>query len=306
MRVRGSNRALERRLALGGPLFVLCCLLSALLLQPVQAQEPTKQQKKALKKRLEGSQIKAKIDLPLLRSMVVYPNGELDVRIYREKLSKFPVSIHRFETALLRDISVKEKRIEISINVGGLPRTNRNVLKWTDPYKAGTRIKIEFGRKLTPQDMDPLVVVAALKNVVEIDGWAATALPPTQGPARASSGPATTLALPEVGLQGIEIQPPKLRAGQTITLIMRIEVKGMVGANRIEVAEERQLFFDGRPLFAKPRVQTQAWGNGIHTTNFEFALPASAQPGIYTFQAAVRSGAGIAGKEAVFVVTPSN
>ena len=32
----------------------------------------------------------------------------------------------------------------------------------------------------------------------------------------------------------------------------------------------------------------------------------SAPPGVYTFEATVRSGAGVESKEAVFVVTPSN
>ena len=286
------------------PALLLRSLLLGLLLQPLQAQvpvqPPTKQEKKALAKQLEGARIKAKIDLPLLRGMVVYPNGELDARIYREKLSKFPVSIHRYETALLRQIAIKKNTIEVLLNVGGLPRANRNVLKWTDPYKAGSRIKIEFGRELTSQDMRPEVVVTALANVLEIDGFPAPAAQPARPPA---AQPPATLALPEVSLQGIEIQPPKLDAGETILLIMRIEVKGMIGANRIEVAEDRQLFLDGRALFAAPRSQTEAWGNGIHTTKLEFRVPASAKAGIYTFRATVRSGAGSASRDAVFVVT---
>ncbi len=305
MRLRASNRARAGRAALKQALSVLCCLLSGLLLQPVHAQEPTKQQKKALEKRLEGSQIKAKIDLPLVKGMVVYPNGELDARIYREKLSNFPVSIHRFETALLRDVLVKDKRIEVKLNAGGLRGHSRNVLKWTDPYKAGTTIKIEFGRKLTSQDLDPAIVVSALRSIVEIDGFSAAAVQPAQNPAVQLPAPATTFAVPEVSLQGIEVQPPKVAPGETVGLIMLIGVKGMVGENRIEVAEERQVFLDGRPLLSAPRVETAAWGNGTHTRSREFAIPAAAPPGVYTFKATVRSGAGVDSKEAVFVVTPS-
>ena len=114
------------------------------------------------------------------------------------------------------------------------------------------------------------------------------------------------MAVPEVSLQGIEVQPPKVAAGETILLIMRIGVKGMIGENRIEVAEERKLFFDGRPLFQAPHVVKEARGNGIHTRSRKFTIPASAPPGVYTFEATVRSGAGVESKEAVFVVTPSN
>ncbi len=281
-------------------------LLLALLFQPLQGQAPTKQEKKALEKKLEGTRITAKIDLPLLRSMVVYPNGEMDARIYREKLSKFPVSVHRFETATLRDISIKDDRLEVSINAGGLPRANRNVLKWTDPYKAGTRIRIEFGRKLRSQDMDPGVVVTALANIMEIEGFDVAAVRPVQAQVEQGSAPPATLALPTVRLQAIEVQPPRLAQGQTIQLIMWIDVKGMIGANRIEVAEELQIFFNGRPLLDPPRIQTEAWGNGNHSITRKFTIPATTEAGIYTFAATVRSGAGSASKEAVFVVTGSN
>ena len=238
--------------------------------------------------------------------MVVYPNGELDARIYRKKLTGRGVSVHRFETARLRDVLVKDKRIEVKINYGGLGGRvgGRGPTGSSSDYsKLGTTIRIEFGRKLTSQDLDPAIVVSALRSIIEIDGFSAPAVQPAQDPAVQPPAPATTFAVPEVSLQGIEVQPPKVAPGETVRLIMLIGVKGMVGENRIEVAEERQVFLDGRPLFSAPRVETAAWGNGTHTRSREFAIPAAAPPGVYTFKATVRSGAGVDSKEAVFVVT---
>ena len=136
-------------------------------------------------------------------------------------------------------------------------------------------------------------------------GVTTAAVPAPQGAAVPSPGPPTTLAIPEVSLQGIEVQPPKVAPGETISLIMRIDVEGMIGENRIEVSEERQLYLDDRPLLSMPRVDKAAWGNGIHTRNRKFAIPGSAPPGVYTFKGTVRSGAGVDSKEAVFVVAPS-
>ncbi len=85
------------------------------------------------------------------------------------------------------------------------------------------------------------------------------------------------------------VLPTVFKPGMGVQLNVSFEVAGMAATELLEVVEERQLFFEGRPLFSAPRAGTSRWGNGSHATTLEFRFPDSAAPGIYVFLVTLRA-----------------
>jgi hypothetical protein len=264
------------------------------------AQSPTGAQKKALEQAFKNAPFTALIDLPIVNSMVVFPSGDIDAEVYREKL-KFPPSIRKGERATIRTIEVDGDSIEVIIHRGGMMSfLNRNHYKniaW-DAYQVGSRIKIAFGRRLTASDVTPTVVARALSGVLAID-----AHPVAVQAAKTGLPPAAPPEAPAAELVAVEVQPSRARPGETVQLIIRVRVGGLAPGRRMEIVEERQLLFDGRPLFSTPRRAAESWANGLHTMTLAFPLPGQAPAGAYTFAGTVRTPLGVETREAIFVVS---
>ena len=293
----------------------IVCLLAASL--SGQGARPTKPQIEEINRQFKDRLITAKMDLPIVRSVYVTPSGEYDEARYRERLAMQPPSIPRDDTATLTKIEVEKDTIHVLINRGGMRPPHGKVLAVFGGRKArGARIEIEFHRPVSAADLTPETIVRAVSRIITIQGMDASVamarpdelLAPvaTSAPAAASGITATASApaSPDLQVFSAEVKPMRLRAGETLDLVVHYEVRGLAGNAQVAVIEERQLVFDGQPLFTQPVSETLQRGNGRHASSFAFKVPATAKPGIYTFTVTVRAAKTTAAKEALFQITP--
>ncbi|MGE3843371.1 MAG: hypothetical protein AB7I50_17510 [Vicinamibacterales bacterium] len=265
------------------------------------AQVSVDDQRKALEQALKNATFTALIDLPIVKSMVVFPSGDLDVKVYREKL-KFPPSIQKGERATIRKVEVEKDRIAVLVHNGGMSSfLNRNHYKnvaW-DAYRVGSRIEIPFGRRLTAADLTPEALARTLAGVMTIDAFPVRAQAPAPAPVPARPAERTL-----VELIAVEVQPARARPGDELALTIRVRIGGLASGRTLEIVEERQLSFNGRPLFSTPRRAVESWGNGLHIMTYRFPLPDGAPDGVYTFTGSIRSPLGADSREALFTVSP--
>lgn len=267
-------------------------------------------QEKQLNRIFGDKPITAKIDLPLIRSVYVTPQGNVDQERYRKRLLKRPPSILQGEAAKLTKIIVKKDVVHVLINRGGVPGFSMGPGSKVigNKKKVGSRIEIEFGRKVEPQDLTQEMLLTAVSSVIAIEGFQApveqarpdevfdTTTPVTSGPVET---PAADIA---VALLSAEVQPLKLRPGQQVSLMTVLEVSGLASGDELDVTLTRQLLFDGQPLFSEPRVARERWGNGRHTSTFNFDLPQAAAPGVYTYVTRITQPTETEEKETLFVI----
>lgn len=126
-------------------------------------------------------------------------------------------------------------------------------------------------------------------------------LQPENAPPGAQAAPAASAA---VALLGVELQPTEVRRGGKVAVITRYEVSGLIGAATQPVTEERQIYFEGAPLFKQPNTVTSDRRNGRSETTFEFTLPAAAEAGVYTVEVTLRASGTESIQKVLFVVKP--
>jgi hypothetical protein len=269
--------------------------------------KPTGQQKEALERAFKGVGVTARIELPLRRGLHVNPDGSLDLEDYRRKLSGLPPSLEPNDRAVITRLETKSDTIEVSLNGGGVwGAVHQGHLKWytdvrpdgrQDLRGAGSRLDVRFRRPLTSADMDPRVLAVALSKILAIDGFA----PPPPAPAARPAPQPPPQSRPQVELLAVEVDPPRVPAGRRVRLVMRLRISGLVGQDTLSIVEERRLFRQS-PSEAEPISRTASWGNGLHTTTWDFDVPMSVPPGVYTFAGALRWPGGAATREALFAV----
>ena len=275
----------------------------------------------ALNARFKGKRATTKIDLPWRRSLYVDPQGRHDEQRYYERIRASEKVLRAGETLPIHRLEIDDDHINVCL--GGpqcgqawKPKSSKTVFVFGGP---GYRIEIEFGRQLTARDATPEAVLKALSQVLVIEGEAApsefsTAAVLGGGPAagapalpQAAAEPATPeapvgaarpAAASTLALLSAEVQPTTAAPGAKLELIAHFEV----GGGSLPVTEERQLLYDGRPLLSSPATTTQDWPPGRHTTEVEFALPAGAAVGVYTYRLTLRGGGKEQSKEALFQV----
>ena len=286
----------------------------------------TKEQQRQVESFLEGRTATAKIDLPLDNhaGLWVYWNGEFDVELYAQSLTKAPVSVPRGRAGTIVDVSFGRNEINVDVNGRGTYVNSRAAervqVSPEEAYRMGSRIAVTFGRRLTEQDcriesvvlaLDGVVAIAGAEAIVERAARAAGLLPPaptaeTVGrvPAAADRPAATTPtpAQPNVALLAAEVQPMELAPGDEVKLSVHFQLAGLAPGTTTSVLEERQLYFQDRPLFSDARSATRSWPDGTHTTTFSFQFPESASAGVYRFVVSIQTLGQTLEKDAAFVV----
>ncbi len=283
-------------------------VVAAVLMAPVIAQAgkggALKQQVAALQAEFVGKQIVAKIDLPVVRSLYVFPNGDFDEQRYYKRVKKFPPRLVRGDRAELRKLVVEKDRIALCINRCGLPKmaVSGGTKYISGGKKAGARIEIEFGRPVTADDLRTEVVLAAVANVIDIEGVSFAPAAPTTATQTASGAAWNSGAQPVAELLSAEVEPTEVRPGETVALIAHFEVSGVV-EGELPVTLVRQLSLDDAPLLSPAHSETGSWANGRHSSRMEMPVPASAGAGVYSFEITLRGGAVEERKTALFVVS---
>jgi hypothetical protein len=306
---------------------------------------PSKAQIEDINRRFKDRTVTAKIDLPIVRSVYVTPDGEYDRERYADRLASQPPSIPRDDTARLTKIEVDGDKVNVNINGGGMPKPRGSaVMVFGGRKSRGSRIEIEFGRKVTSADLTPEMIVRAVSRIITIEGMdasvalarpdellgpvaatpAATAVPapPASGPKPTASHPAVAPAAQPaktapsaavgatapsrviVEVVSAEVTPTRLRAGDKLALTVHYDVSGLPPRTEASIVEQRQLMFDGKPLFTRALSQTVHRPNGRHSSTFDFNVPGAAKPGVYVFTVTVRAGDVSATKEALFQIMP--
>jgi hypothetical protein len=251
--------------------------------------------------KLVGRLVKAKIDLPLYRGMLIYGNGEIDFGVYRNKLEALGPSIRIYERARITKVKQKGNQLRISLNSGGwnLGLNPKGQLRWLRPEQRnnqGTLIFIDYGRPPTSDDAHPERVAYALRDVLEIEGIGAAASP---APLTAPVSPSVLAA---VKLLSVEVQPSRVVMGQQLDLAVHFEVKGASTEDPLSLTINRQVFHGEKPLFSAPRTQQGHWAAGIHSAHFTLTVPSTTAPGVYRFVASVSHGGKEESREALFEV----
>jgi len=262
-----------------------------------------------LNKLFKGKTITAKMDLPLIRSVYVTPEGSIDQARYRKRLVKQDPSILLGETAELRKIKVKSDVVHVLINGGGMSgfTMGPGSKLLTSRKKAGSRIEIEFDRKLTMQDLTQEMLLKAVSKVISIQGFEAVAVDARPDETFSLDSPPKTTPAPvasqlHVSILAAEVEPLKPRPGQTISLITSFEISGLASGQTRSIAIGRQLIFQGKPLFSNELVNRGSYGNGHHKATFQMTLPTSASPGVYTYITQIREPQNSEQKETLFVI----
>jgi hypothetical protein len=261
------------------------------------AGECDKAQKRELKQFFKGRRVTASIDLPLVHlpgGMWVFWNGEYDLETYAESLKHGPASILRGQSSVIKDVRVRGKDILYEVGGGGL------MAHWQGPYdktpaevrKHGSLVGVAFGRKLTAADCSVESNIRALSGVMDIAGVdAPPPLPGTQTDSAVTTGsgsvgPPVPAGEPGFELISAEVEPTRVRPGESIRLITHFKV---TGGSVVEVAESRQLYSGDQGLFSQPRSETTSWPAGVHESTLEFEVPAVAGPGFYRYEVVIQA-----------------
>ena len=196
---------------------------------------------KDLNQLFKDKTITAKIDLPLIRSVYVTPEGQIDQERYQKRLLKQPPSILQGQTAKLTKIEVKNDVVHVFINRGGVPgfAMGRGSKMLTSRTKAGSRIEIEFGRKVRAEDLTQDMLLNAVSKVISIEGFTSQAVAirpdetfdtshrfdPVSGTKTNTMKPVTqTVAM---SLLSAEVTPLTPRRAETISLISTFEITAL-------------------------------------------------------------------------------
>lgn len=285
-------------------------------------------EEQALNERFAGKMATAKINIPIVRSLYVRPDGSFDERRYYERVKKFPTGLKAGESAKLQRIVVERDGIALCLHRQcGLPRMAvRRTTLFTSKRKTA-RVLIELGRPVTAADLEPDAVLRAIQRVLSIEGeqpptdfspdallaglaepaGGATGAQESAGvaggslPAGAeggSEGVELAAVDPELRVLSAEVDPPRASPGESIALVAHFAVSG----STLPITEERQILVEGRALLSQPRASTADWAPGNHTSRLELELPHTARPGIYVFRLTLRGGGLEQTKEALFEV----
>ena len=101
----------------------------------------------------------------------------------------------------------------------------------------------------------------------------------------------------------VSVQPPSIRAGGEVQLVVNYTISGLPEGARFEVTERRTLQHEGRPLTSSDAPTARS--NGTYTSALAAKIPASAPPGIYRLEVEVGlPGAESAAGGALFEVVP--
>jgi hypothetical protein len=264
----------------------------------------TDAQKKELERYLVGRTITAKIDLPVVNypGLWVYWNGQYDVESYAESLEFAPAAVLQGESARIDSLRITGSWIGVNVNGNGMHPVNNQQAKLSsmsreELFRRGSQVAVTFGRDLTESDCRIESVLRALSGVMDVAGTGADDpepdLPGTligpSGTGGAVGGESPGVSIATLRLITARVLPTVFKPGTGVQLNVSFEVAGLAANELLEVVEERQLFFEGRPLFSAPRSGTSRWGNGSQATTLEFRFPDSAAPGIYIFLVTLRA-----------------
>lgn len=284
------------------PMYLCMAVFVMSILVSCAAAPPSMRTGKAVPEgKLVGRLVKAKIDLPLYRGMLIYGNGEIDFGVYRSKLEALGPSIRIYERARITKVKQKGNQLRISLNSGGwnLGLNPKGQLRWLRPEQRnnqGTLIFIDYGRPPTSEDAHPERVAYVLRDVLEIEGIGVAA---STAPLPAPASPAV---LSSVKLLSMEARPSRVEAGQALDLTVHFEVEGASTENPLGLTIHRQVYLGEKPLFSAPKIQQGHWASGIHSAHFNFNIPSSATPGVYRFHASISHGGKEESREALFEV----
>lgn len=278
----------------------------------IRASDPAEDQAEAMNRVFAGKTVTAKMDLPLIRSVYVTPEGEIDQKRYRKRLLKQPPSILQGETAELKKIALKKDTLHLLINNGGVPgfAMGRSSSMLSSRKKAGSRIEIEFNRQVMPSDLTKEKILHAVRKVISIEGFdtpVAQVRPDEVFDTSTSASVPTAQPNPvapslQVHLLGAEVQPLKPRPGQQIVLNSMLEIIGGQSGQRVSVTLTRQLYFEHKPLFSEALTSTAQWSPGRHTATFSMNLPRTAEPGVYTYVTQIIEPVRTEPKQTLFVI----
>lgn len=238
-----------------------------------------------------------KMEMPLIKGVVVSPDGQLDEKLYYKRIKKHRPVFTPGERAEITRVVVEDSELKICFNNCGIKFLGPGSRVMGKLDKHGSALIVAFPGPVTVAAADPALIVPVLEAVATVEGLDLARI---EGSEARTREPQPKSVAATLELLSVTAEPAEVRPGETVRLVLQFELLG--AGLGTPVTEERQIYRDDVALLDAPVSSTELFVDGRKRTQLEFQIPSDAAAGAYAVEGVVR-GAGVEKSgRAVFLV----